>query len=270
MGGQDSFLDIVSNIVGILIILVMIAGVRAQNSAGDQAAPTKQYVEKTQIAALEQEYDAFREKESQARRVKYDVENIKLEAALYEEQMARQAVEHAQLFDAMTSARAALEIAAEEKDQEKNAALKEQMETQRQIQATETKLQQIRHTKEWIAQNRPKTTVLENIPTPISKTINEEEKEAHFRLLGGRISYVPINEFRGALDINFAQNKDAYFKKDLSEGRLGPIEDWNCEFLISRYDVPVRGPWHGNCLNHNTSVVNLPPFCCLRAKKRAR
>ena len=35
--GQDSFLDVVSNLVGVLIILVMIAGTRARNVAADAA-----------------------------------------------------------------------------------------------------------------------------------------------------------------------------------------------------------------------------------------
>ena len=35
--GQDSFLDVVSNLVGVLIILVMVAGTRARNVAADAA-----------------------------------------------------------------------------------------------------------------------------------------------------------------------------------------------------------------------------------------
>ncbi len=132
-----------------------------------------------------------------------------------------------------------------ENETQENQETQEIIEHQRHIQELETKLRQIRSTKEWIASNRPKATVLENIPTPISTTVNEEEKEAHFRLLGGHVSYVPINEFRSALEIDFAQNKDRYFKRDVSEGKLAPIGDWYCEFLLARHDVPVRGPYGG-------------------------
>ncbi len=242
MGGQDSFLDIVSNIVGILIILVMIAGVRAQNSAAEiETPPPVPQVDRAQLETLEEEYESLQKKEGQALQARLDIERLKEESAVYDEQMMLQSLQHAELFDMMTSLRAAIDIAAEEKSQE----TKDIIEAQRQIQENEAKLRQIRSTKEWIASNRPKATVLENVPTPISKTVREEEKEAHFRLLAGRISYVPITEFRSALDINFAQNKDKYFKQELSEGKIGPIEDWNCEFLIARYDVPVRGPYGG-------------------------
>ena len=35
-GGQDSFLDVVSNLVGVLIILIMVAGVRVRTASSEQ------------------------------------------------------------------------------------------------------------------------------------------------------------------------------------------------------------------------------------------
>ncbi|MFH1264426.1 MAG: hypothetical protein ABIK89_01775, partial [Planctomycetota bacterium] len=51
--GQDSFLDIVANIVGILIILVMVTGMRIRN-ATVEAASTDESI-RVEIASIEQD-----------------------------------------------------------------------------------------------------------------------------------------------------------------------------------------------------------------------
>src|SRR5436190_6130715 len=66
--GQDSFLDVTTNIVGILIVLVMVVGMRARNpivaasggaSAGDKA-PTLDELESLSKNAAAIEYEANR------------------------------------------------------------------------------------------------------------------------------------------------------------------------------------------------------------------
>ena len=60
--GQDSFLDVVSNLVGILIILVMIAGARVHNAASeslaraDENAQPAESAEDAQTRAERQKY----------------------------------------------------------------------------------------------------------------------------------------------------------------------------------------------------------------------
>ncbi len=157
MGGQDSFLDIVSNIVGILIILVMIAGVRAQNSPADsiqdtELEPTIQYAEKEQIETLEKEYETLLDKENQAIHARLEARSLKEESAIYDEQLALQSRHHAELFDTMTSVRAAIDMAAEEKSQE----TKEIIENQRQIQETEAKYNKLRTPKNGLPQTGPR------------------------------------------------------------------------------------------------------------------
>ena len=233
LSGQDSFLDLVSNIVGILIILVMVAGVRSQYSSANVAGAAK--AEPSMLAELDAKYQELQTKSETAAKLRMDVEDLKMQTEILGEQTYLQSREYAALFDVMTSVRAAIDLAAEEKSQ----MLKEKIEYQRLLLETNAQLEQIDRTRNYFRQVRPKATVVENIPTPLSRTV--ETKEIHVRLLGGRIVYVPLNELAIQLRGHIIDEKYRYYKQKSSTGKVGPIENFELEFLLVTYDVPVRG-----------------------------
>ena len=51
--GSDSFLDIIANIVGILIILIVMAGVRVSQLPAEQPADSQQQPDELQFASLD-------------------------------------------------------------------------------------------------------------------------------------------------------------------------------------------------------------------------
>lgn len=238
IGGQDSFLDLVSNVVGILLILLMVAGIRAQNSPPETEtinSPTP-VIDRKILADIQTNYETFQEKEFTAVKLRDDVNSIHEQMEILDEHIQIQAMQHAKLFDMMTSVRAAIEAVAEEKDQE----TKEKIEYQRQLQEIETKLGQISRTKQWLHSNRPQSTVIENIPTPISKSVGDKDREAHFRLLGGKIAYVPFLELFEKMKLEIAQNQSQYFKQKMSENKIGPLDNFYLEYMLAVYDVPMQ------------------------------
>jgi hypothetical protein len=240
IGGQDSFLDLVSNVVGILLILLMVAGIRAQNSLLETETETinssTSVVDHKTLADIQTNYETFQEKEFTAVQLRAEVDSIQEQMEILDEYIQVQALQHAQLFDMMTSARAAIDAVAEEKDQE----TKEKIEYQRQLQELETRLDQIGRTKQWLQSNRPQSTVIENIPTPISKSVGEKDREAHFRLLGGKITYVPFLELFEKMKLEIAQNQHRYFKQKMSENKIGPLDNFYLEYMLVVYDVPIQ------------------------------
>jgi hypothetical protein len=238
IGGQDSFLDLVSNVVGILLILLMVAGIRAQNSPPETGTiqPPAPVMDSQILDNIQTNYEAFQEKELTALELRDDVNSIHEQMEILDEHIQMQAIQHARLFDTMTSVRAAIDTVAEEKDQE----TKEKIEYQRQILEIETKLGQIGRTKQWIQTNRPQATVIENIPTPISKSVGEKDREVHFRLLGGKIAYVPFLELFEKMKLEIAQNQNQYFKQKTSEHKIGPLDNFYLEYLLAVYDVPMQ------------------------------
>jgi len=235
LSGQDSFLDLVSNIVGILIILVMVAGIRAQYSTANVVDPPKTVADSPALAHLEAQYQELHTKEQASLQLRMDVEELKAQSEIVEEQIYLQSNTYAALFDLMTSVRAGIDLAAEEKSQ----TFKEKIEYQRQLMETNAKLEQIDKARTYLRQTRPKATVLENIPTPLSQKV--EGKELHLRLLGGNVVFVPLDELVIQLGGHVGAEKNRYLKQHTSSGKVGPIDNFELEFLLVTYDVPTNG-----------------------------
>jgi len=235
LGGQDSFLDLVSNIIGILIILVMVAGIRAQYSSAYVIGSPEALAPPQMLAELEEKYQAWQEKARSATQLRIDVEELELQSEIVAEQIYLQSGEYAALFEIMVSARADIQLAAEAKSQ----TFKEKIELQRQLMEANARLEQIDQAKTYLQQVRPQATVLENTPTPLSQTV--ENKEIHVRLLGGRVVYVPITElailFRGHL----GEEQRRYSQQRATLGKVGPIDNFELEFLVAVQEIPMQG-----------------------------
>ncbi|MGL4594623.1 MAG: hypothetical protein ACRCUY_07845 [Thermoguttaceae bacterium] len=253
IAGQDSFLDIVSNIVGILIILVMIAGVRAQNSMMNPVIPDSTSIQEEPInwadtetiQQIEAEIASYEKKAANTFSLRNAVTETLQQTEILDEQIEMQSHQRAALFELLISTRVDLD----EMATKKNVSEQTKLEIQRQLQETDAKLDEMKKRKEWLQSTRPKATVLENIPTPISKTV--ENKESHFRLLGGKVTYVPLMELFEAMKIEVSKNQKDYMKQKSSQGKVGPLGDFVMEFMLVTYDVPMQNSFAagmGTCL----------------------
>jgi len=177
--GQDSFLDVTTNIVGILIVLVMVVGMRAQNpivastSAGSGKVPATEDLEALSRSAAAIEYEANRiVEESQA----VDRE-IAGRSAAREELATIIAAAEKQIADE----RAKLD-----------SASKEDYDLRRQINESRTIVEHGEAELDEIKSEKPPVQEVTHYPTPISRVVNGHE--VHFQLRGGRITYVPLDE----------------------------------------------------------------------------
>jgi hypothetical protein len=235
MGGQDSFLDLVSNIVGILIILVMVAGIRAQYSSANIADSSKPLAGPAMLADLETKRRELQHKEEVVARTQWSIDEVEIQQEIIAEQLFLQSEEYAALFDLMTSIRAAIDITAEEKSH----TFKEKIEYQRQLMEANAKLQQIEKAREYFRQIRPQATVMENIPTPLSQVV--EEKEIHVRLLGGRVAHVPLDALMMQFRKHINEEQHRYYKQKTGAGKVGPIDNFELEFLLVTHGNPMQG-----------------------------
>ena len=231
LGGQDSFLDLVSNIVGILIILVMVAGIRAQYSVANVDGIASQQM----LAELETKYQEWQAKAETAANLRMDIEELHIQSEIVAEQVFRQSMEHAELFDLMVSVRAAIELAAEARSQ----TFKEKIEFQRQLMETNARLERIDSTKNHLRQIRPQATVLENTPTPMSQMV--EGKEIHVRLLGGNVVYVPLYELIMLWRGHVGEHHRRLSSQRTNVGRVGPIDNFELKFLAVTHGGPMQG-----------------------------
>ena len=230
--GQDSFLDIVSNIVGILIILVMVAGVRTKGLP----ARTKNDAPATQ---LEQQLEIFTDKSETFKAAQAKVAEIGDEIEHLQGLTAARSRERAELTALIGILQSEYDLATQNLSQ----AEKQSLELKQKIQQIDAKLGEIARTKEWIGQNRPQATIVENMPTPLSKTV--EKNEVHFRIKEGKILHVPLSALFEKLGSELQGRLQAGVKPGELTGTVGPIENFTMPFrVVVLANVPVQTP-HG-------------------------
>jgi hypothetical protein len=239
--GYDSFLDIVANLVGILVILIMVVGVRARNAfRSTTAAPVMSSAMATPVPtarpdsvdALEQQVLA---KKTEVQELQRDT--FRLDAQI--EQVGQQAMawraerDQLQLLVAAANADLAERRAAlSDTDQARN-------QTNEQIAAARHELQQIGQTilaVEAAAPDQPK--LLTHFPTPLAKMVFGREE--HFRLMDRRLVYVPINMIVEELR-NDAEKKLWKLKEtDEITETIGPFGGFRVRYTMQRRQRRVQ------------------------------
>jgi len=242
--GHDSFLDIVANIVGILIILVLLVGVRVKNAPVTLSAASPVDDSAERVAELE--------------------ERMAVEAALQQEMLAvdaeaerlrRETAAHKQARDVL----ATIAAAAEEDIRRRRAELDEQaqrdFDLRRRLAESQRKLALVEQQRVQLDASPKSTKVIENRSTPLSRTV--EGPEVHFRLSGGRIAVVPLKKLVEKLKAH-AKDQSHRLQRDTQVTEtIGPLEGFRLRYTLVRSDI---GPEQSMELGYGGYVVRLARF----------
>lgn len=224
--GQDSFLDIVSNMVGILIILVVVAGLRAQS------APPITKADEMRIVAAAENFDrqqaAYDKISGECLELTRNFETLKTQYELRESEYRRYLEYHAKLENAIRMHMQTL-------DADSQAAF----ELRRQLAEMDAMLETLNRNREYLSRIKPDTIILENIPTPISRNA-DGEKEVHFRILNGRISHVPFRYLISQLETEMLRRRADLSTQTRITGMLGPIDGFRMQYSVIRRDLPMN------------------------------
>lgn len=232
MPGQDSFLDVVTNIVGILILLVMVMGVRAGRSMDhvSGAATVAPRAEPVDPAVTEEAvrtaFVAHGETQDMIRRVM--AMNRETQLRSVERQIVSDMV--AQAEDELEQRRAALS-AKEQKD----------FDLRRQLATAQAELEELGRQQVAIASQAPEVETIECLPTPLGKTVTG--KEVHVRLSEGHVAFIPLDKILEDLKGDLEQNKWRLQKQMSYSGRLGPWEGFRADYRVGRV------PFHAAAAN---------------------
>jgi hypothetical protein len=183
--GQDSFVDVVTNLVGIMIVLVIIVGVRTKHvwidPATAKATPTTGAVHVDPQAALAA-------LQSTAGGMEADIHRVSEQVATVEQELAVRSLEREQLATLVTAGER--ELAGRRGQLE--AGSWADFDLKQQAAALDRQLGESRQLLDRVEHERPPAVELKHFMTPISRTVFG--KEVHFRLSKGRIAYVPLEE----------------------------------------------------------------------------
>jgi len=267
--GSDSFLDVVCNIVGILIILIVIVSVKVERQpTGDHppaavTATTPEIVGPDQealIARQQQTLLTLRESDEQIGKQLASLgdENadaeLRMQQVMESQELARQQLNldqekakrlKQQVSDlesdrnAIAARIAALQEAISEKQQ--NALMlrkalttavstEKALDSQMRTAVVETQqLQEVLNTAE--RANEPKDRLQHRL-SPVTKPV--EKGELHFRLSNGRISQIPLEELLDRLKAQVLARRVAIMRFNQFEGTVGPVHGYTMTYTVEK------------------------------------
>jgi len=263
----DSFLDIVANLVGILVILIMVIGVRAKNAwqstqhskppavqTADSDTPPPQATLSPDIPADTGEDPSTGELAAGEERVPEielpDVETPRMEVVRLQIDSAElgaeaERIQHESEIQRVRRDRLQLLVSSiEQRLADHRTRLddetRDRLEKKRLVQERHRTLIRLNENIQTVSTAQAEPEILEHYPTPLAKTVFGQEE--HYRLLNGRLAHLPINDFTIKLGSDARANswklKDA---KRVTE-TFGPLEGFLVKYTLvaSQQRIPTE------------------------------
>ncbi|MBA2116448.1 hypothetical protein [Bremerella alba] len=231
----DSFLDVVTNLVGILIILIMVVGITARDAIVDAAIGQTEVTAKPpslSIPAPEPEPPKLPPKPkgptlAELNSMAQDVASIQQEIVDVQQQAKLAFEERNQLQLFLTSAENSLN----QKQQELSSTKQQEVAEQRELLQTTSQLEELYDQIESLRDYRPEVKELAHYPTPLAKTVFGQEE--HFRLRHGRISYVPMERLVEAMKNDARSHIDRARRDGKAVARVGPMNGYVMQYTLA-------------------------------------
>ncbi len=235
MPGQDSFVDVICNMVGILITLVVVVGIRVSQVVIDPPTPV------TPTAARPADAE-------QLARLKTELEETQRERRAAEEQAADAWLQAADMHansrlveirrEALSVLRAEVERQIAERRAQLDADSQQQFDVQREIAEAEIRLHELTEEQLSLLNQPGEVEEVESVPTPIAKTVTGDE--IHVRLRRGQLAVVPVDAL-----LHEVENRGGSYLRGGLEQRneavdaYGPIDGFRMRLSVERRVEPL-------------------------------
>ncbi len=229
-GGEDSLLDVIANLVGVLIILVAIASAASRQhmqreaTSGDgphaELARMREAFSRTSGQAAQSEL-AFRELEHQtvlAEAATRKLENLRHQLLIGREVALRE-----------------LRRRADESGLANNAAAAVRAQVTS-LRAELTRLNEYRSARQAA---QPELRELVHYPTPIARTVFSDE--VHFRIKAGQVDFLPISELMDVMKTRLRSAEPQTIAENLN-GEVGPLDGYRLRYELQATPAGAPGP----------------------------
>ena len=223
MPGSDSFLDVVANMVGILIILVMIVSARAKQMPADaaEAPPTVEISPEKVLNPLVAESNSL---QTDVKRLAAQSYQLQMDLANRVDQRDEMSLLAARMEEELAKQREKLE-----------GSSQADFDLRRAFNEARTQLDSLQQQRDAIQMAPPSQIKVQSLPTPISKTVHGQE--LHFQLRGGRVQFIPLDEL---LDTFKETARHKIWKLEdtaLMTDTIGPIGGFRMRYEIGRFEI---------------------------------
>jgi hypothetical protein len=223
MPGQDSFLDVITNIVGILILLVLVVGLKSARSVHDSPATAKS----GDTASQDQLHNAYnsalttelsvRDKIRQVGAAHQEVEFRDAERNWLTEIAAKNEQEIADRRSKLTS------------DQQRD------FDVRRKISEAQSQLDDLSRQQIALMSQDPAAEQIECEPTALAKAVTG--KEVHVLLSDDHVAIVPFDELLDQMKEDVNNNSWRLKGQDDMERTIGPIDGFRLKYFFEKEDV---------------------------------
>ncbi len=270
--GSDSFLDVVCNIVGVLIILLVMAGMRANNSpvilpdadatapeTGEETAPSAApamlppsfLADAAEIPTGESPEDLpsaplFQSDDGETLPpVEPPAEFVAAAKSLEEEirslnetgrSAKRKLTETHESLENIEQRLQAMKAIYERKATDAVVVEQQQAATTTEMENLRTTISQLQGELREIQAQPPSTgSQIEHRITPLSRVVSGEER--HFQLSNNRVAIVPMEKFKDRLKDQVERKKDVLAKTRQHHSQIGPIDGFVLKFIMQRENL---------------------------------
>lgn len=230
--GEDSFLDIVANMVGIMILLVMVVGLRASREAARPTQPPAESSADTDSAPLsrEQVHAAFRtatDLRHDARELIERAVNVHAETNLREQERNWLVGFVAAAEEELNSRQRELSL-----DQQRDFELRSQLSKAQQA------LDELARARVSLLSEPLEVDEIQNLPTPLAQTVSG--KEVHLRLADGHVAFVPLDALLAELKQHAERNLWRFRDQDSVVSTVGPVGGFRLRYRLQKSPFTVR------------------------------
>jgi hypothetical protein len=226
--GHDAFLDIVANLVGILIILVVVLGSQStavieeikEHLQDESHIAESDYATDDQLAELSRQ--AMRAASAQNDSNRFEGLIKKYDADIDFKRRQR-----ALIMDLLAEAQAAWE----EKKQELDRKATEAASRNSRFKVAQKELEKLEGERKRLEDQPESVVAVEHLPTPMAKTVFGDE--LHFRLKGNRLSVVPIEKLLDEIRSDF-QRVAGSSRNGQMEAAVGPVRGYIARYRMDK------------------------------------
>ncbi|MFM7844028.1 MAG: hypothetical protein ACKPEY_07335 [Planctomycetota bacterium] len=265
--GQDSFLDVVANLVGIIIILIIVVGVAAKKAvvmhgAAAALAASHSELDSTNDPADDTDAPATDNSDSSASSPSDSAattpEPLITDADIREAKRSMNAVEASIFETAGKLQRDQLEVNYRRLERDRVQALvtlaeraveeqrdklveerRSEFDESRALEEARRELADLQRDQLALERARPTKGILEHLPTPMAKTVFG--KEVHLRLAGGRLAFIPWDDLVERLKADVPRKIHRLQETPSFTETLGPIDGFSIRYTMKRTEQRV-GP----------------------------
>ncbi|OYP29815.1 hypothetical protein [Rhodopirellula sp. MGV] len=226
--GHDAFLDIVANLVGILIILVVVLGAQShsviQEAIQESETPTNPELRE----ATDSDMDQLAVMAAEAASAQTESRRLEKTIKSLEARVERESERRTVLLALLTQAEEAMQAKQETMDAEKMEIAKAEAKAQ----SLKRQLEELDATEDELRSRQPKVVEIENLPTPMAKTVFG--KEVYFRLKGNRLSVIPFEELAEEIGRDFRRTSGSSSREGVSDSAVGPVRGYVARYVMNR------------------------------------